>query len=53
MAGAIYNRLSPFNQQEYFNAAKDLSFVINNNFSPENPTFPGSPKGFGGLRNPA
>lgn len=53
MAGAIYNRLSPFNQQEYFNAAKDLSFVINNHFSPENPTFPGSPKGFGGLGNPA
>lgn len=32
-AGAIYNRLSPFNEQEYFNAAKDLSFVINKHFS--------------------
>ena len=29
-AGVIYNRLSPFNQEEYFNAAKDYKFVIHN-----------------------
>ncbi|MBU5438112.1 hypothetical protein KQI42_08840 [Tissierella sp. MSJ-40] len=46
MAGAIYNRLSPFNEQEYFNQAKNLSFVINNNFTPKNPTSPNSPKEF-------
>lgn len=42
MAGVIYNRLSPFNKQQYFNAAKDLSFVINNNFTPRTPTTPNS-----------
>ncbi|KOA18555.1 hypothetical protein CLHOM_34570 [Clostridium homopropionicum DSM 5847] len=29
MAGVIYNRLNPSNQEEYFNAAKDMSVVIN------------------------
>lgn len=30
MAGVIYNRLSPFNAESYFNKAKDLSFVTSN-----------------------
>ncbi len=45
MAGVIYNRLSPFNEQQYFNEAKDLSFVINNSFTPKSPTTPNSNKG--------
>lgn len=31
LAGAIYNRLSPFNSYEYFNKGKDLEFVNYNN----------------------
>jgi hypothetical protein len=46
MAGVIYNRLSPFNEQEYFNQAKNLSFVVKNNFISSNPTLPSSPKEF-------
>lgn len=45
MAGVIYNRLSPFNEQQYFNETKDLSFVINNNFTPKSPTTPNSTNG--------
>lgn len=45
MAGVIYNRLSPFNQQQYFNEAKNLSFVINDNFKPKSPTTPNSSNG--------
>lgn len=52
-AGAIYNRVSPFNEQEYFNAAKDLSFVVNTNFTPENPPFPNPPKGIGNFKTSA
>lgn len=39
-AGAIYNRLSPFNTDEYFNKGKDLPFV---NYKPNNlPNMPTS-----------
>ncbi len=40
MAGVIYNRLSSFNKEQYFNEAKDMSFVINDNFTPRTPTTP-------------
>ncbi|WP_373897907.1 hypothetical protein ACER0A_010265 [Haloimpatiens sp. FM7315] len=37
-AGVIYNRLSELNKNEYFNAAKNLKFVIHDGgFNPENP----------------
>lgn len=42
MAGVIYNRLSPFNMHQYFNAAKDMKFVINDSFTPQNPNTPNS-----------
>lgn len=42
MAGVIYNRLSPFNMYQYFNAAKDMKFVINDSFTPQNPNTPNS-----------
>ncbi|MFD3158312.1 hypothetical protein ACFIJ5_15920 [Haloimpatiens sp. FM7330] len=49
-AGVIYNRLSPFNQQEYFNAARDLKFVVYGGFTPQSPTTPNSPNTPGGFK---